>query len=87
MTCHIQYTATDSPHAHIIRKGSEPRKPSTWRAKAWFVLASGEKHTHSTTVQRQTVHSLIPIMGALIDSLIADVGAEVTSAGWEASTH
>lgn len=71
----------------VAVKGGRPRKPSTWKAKAWFVMPSGEKYTHEATVPGQTVESLVPFMGALIDTLIADHGRDVSSCGWQAMTH
>jgi hypothetical protein len=50
-------------------------------------LPNGEKHTHSATARGETVSGLVAYMGALIDSLIADHGNQVSSAGWTATTH
>ena len=86
MTCLVTF-ASIGGNGKVLRKGSEPRKPSTWNARAWFILATGEKHTHSATVPAQTVYGLVPFMGALIDSLIADHGNQVSSAGWTATSH
>lgn len=86
MSCIVTYHHGTGP-AKVTRKGSEPRKPSTWNASAWFVLPNGEKHTHSARIPGQTVQSLVPYMGQLIDSLIADHGNDVASAGWTATTH
>lgn len=87
MSCHISFTCIGNTNAKVVRRGNEPRKPATWNAQAWFVLPSGEKHVHSASVPGQTVLSLVPYMGALIDSLIADHGNQVRSAGWTASSH
>lgn len=87
MSCIVTCTCIDGSTGKVVRRGSEPRRPSAWSVKAWFVLANGEKHTHSTTVRNETVAGLVPIVGALIDSLVADVGNVVTSAGWTATTH
>lgn len=86
MSC-LLHLASVAPGCRVIRKGSEPRRPVTWEAKAWLVLPNGEKHTHSATVPGQTVYSLVPYMGALIDTLIADHGNAVRDAGWSAMTH
>ena len=74
-------------NSQVVRRGTEPRKPVTWNASAWFALESGEKYTHSATVHNQTVLGLVPFMGALIDSLVEDHGNEVVSAGWTATSH
>jgi len=86
VSCIVTF-ASIGGNGKVLRKGSEPRKPATWSASAWFVLESGEKHTHSVVVTQQTVISLASVMGALIDSLIADHGNQVASAGWTATTH
>lgn len=86
MSCIVSFTSIGG-NGKVLRKGSEPRKPATWNASAWFVLESGEKFTHSATVPAQTVTGLVPFMGALIDSLIADHGNQVKSAGWTATSH
>lgn len=83
MSCVITYHLG----GRVTVRGGRPRKPSTWTAKAWFVMPSGEKYTHEATVPGQTVGSLVPFMGALIDSLIADHGRDVASCGWQAMTH
>ena len=85
MSCIVTYISARG--GRVIRKGTEPRNPTTWTAKAWFVLASGEKYIHTAVVAQQTVSSLGPLMGALIDSLIEDHGNQVVSAGWTATTH
>ncbi|WP_338212926.1 hypothetical protein [Halopseudomonas aestusnigri] len=41
---------------------------------------------HSTRV-RETARTLIPVMDALFQNMIATHGNVVTSAGWSASTH
>ncbi len=86
MSCIVSFVSIGG-NGKVLRKGSEPRKPATWNASAWFVLESGEKFTHSATVPAQTVTGLVPFMGALIDSLIADHGNQVKSAGWTATSH
>lgn len=86
MSCIVTYHHGTGP-AKVTRKGSEPRKPSTWNASAWIVLPNGEKHTHSARFTGKTVQTLVPCMGAPIDSLIADLGNDVASAGWTATTH
>ena len=86
MSC-ILTLVTAADEAKVVRKGSAPKRPSTWAVNAWFILPNGEKITHSTRVSNQTVRSVIPFMGALIDSLIADHGNEVSDVGWSASTH
>ena len=87
MSCTVTCISVDGVTRQALARGNPPKKPSTWRAKAWLILPSGVKQTHSSTVRGETVHTLIPIVGALIDSLIADAGNQVTSAGWSASTH
>lgn len=87
MSCMVSCICIGNNNSRVLRRGTEPKKPSTWEASAWFVLPTGEKHTHTAKVPGQTVHSLVPYMGALIDSLIADHGNEVRSAGWTASSH
>jgi hypothetical protein len=87
MACIIICHCTTSITGKVTRRGSEPRGPVTWSASAWFVMPNGEKHTHSAIIPGQTVQSLAPAMGALIDSLIADHGNEVQSAGWTATAH
>lgn len=86
MSCLVSYIVSDVP-TKVVRRGTEPAKPTDWKASAWFVLPSGEKHTHSTVIRGETVHSLVPVMGLLIDTLISDHGDQVTSAGWTAMTH
>ncbi len=80
MPCHLVFYSG----GQVSVKGSRPKKPTRWNASAWFVLPDGTKHTHSATIHGQTATSLAPVMGALIDSLVADVGNTVTSAGWSA---
>ena len=80
MTCHVSYVLP----GRVMVKGTQPKRPARWTASAWFILPDGSKHKHSCTVHGQTAVSLAPIMGALIDSLVADVGDTVTAAGWEA---
>lgn len=87
MSCILQLSDIGRGDAKVICRGSRPKQPATWDAQAWFVLPNGEKHTHSARIPGQTVGSLVPYMGALIDSLIADVGNQVRSAGWTATTH
>lgn len=87
MSCIVTCSSIDGRTRNVMRRGSEPRKPATWDVKAWLILPSGEKHTHSTRVSGHTALSLVPIMGALIDSLIADNGNTVSSAGWTATSH
>lgn len=87
MACIVTCTCIDGVSRNTLAKGTPPTKPTKWRVRAWLVLPSGVKQTHSAVVRGETVHTLIPIVGALIDSLIADCGNVVTSAGWSASTH
>ena len=87
MSCLIQLTIGETGHERPVRRGTEPRGAADWRVAVWFVLPSGEKHTHSATIQRETVSGLIPAVHQLIDSLIADHGNQVSSAGWTATTH
>lgn len=87
MSCIIQCHSINGAERHLIKRGNEPRKPQTWKVSAWLILEGGTKHTHSCTVPGQTVQSLIPVMGALIDSLIDEHGNVVERAGWTASTH
>lgn len=67
--------------------GPSPAGPARWNVSVWFVLANGEKHTHSITVGNTTLLNLAPVVGQVIDGLIAEHGDEVTGAGWTASTH
>lgn len=87
MSCIVTLHAVGNKHCRPLVRGNEPVRPANWSAKAWFVLPNGEKHTHSAEVKGETVRGLIPYMGALIDSLVADHGNEVASCGWTASTH
>jgi hypothetical protein len=87
MSCIVTLYSVGARHSEPVVRGTEPRKPSLWNAKAWFVLPNGEKQTHSATVPGVTVPGLVAYMGALIDSLIADHGNQVASAGWTATTH
>lgn len=87
MSCMISFSCVGDNKAKVVVRGTRPNKPSTWEASTWFVLPSGEKHTYTAKVTGQTVLSLVPYMGALIDSLIADHGNQVRSAGWSASSH
>ena len=82
MSCVVTFTG-----GRVIRRGSEPRHPATWRVAAWFVLSNGEKHTHSATIPGQTVLGLAPAIGQIIDGLIEDHDNQVTGAGWTATTH
>lgn len=85
MSCIVSFTYAEK--ARVIVKGPRPKGQVPWTASAWFVLADGKKHTHSVTVPPVTVVELVPAIGQLIDSLIEDVGNQVTAAGWVASTH
>ena len=82
VSCVVTYSG-----GKVIRRGNEPRQPSNWRIAVWFVLPSGEKHTHSAMIQGETVLGLVPAVGQIIDGLIDDHGNQVTSAGWTATTH
>jgi hypothetical protein len=87
MSCIVTLFSRDNRVSRPVVRGTEPRKPTDWQASAWFVLPNGEKHTHSATARGETVTGLVAYMGALIDSLIADHGNQVASAGWTATTH
>lgn len=87
MSCIVTLYSVDNRTSKPVVRGTEPRKPSKWNARAWFVLPNGEKQTHSATVPGVTVSGLVAYMGALIDSLIADHGNQVASAGWTATSH
>jgi hypothetical protein len=87
VSCIVTLYSVDNRDSKPVVRGTEPKKPSLWNAKAWFVLPTGEKQTHSATVPNETVPGLVAYMGALIDSLIADHGNQVASAGWTATTH
>lgn len=87
MSCIVTLYSIDNRVSRPVVRGTEPRCPSNWSARAWFVLPNGEKHTHSATARGETVTGLVAYMGALIDSLIADHGNQVSSAGWTATTH
>jgi hypothetical protein len=87
VSCIVQCTCVNGTDRDVVRRGTEPRKPTTWQVKAWLILGNGEKHTHLARIPNQTIRTLIPWMGDLIDSLIAEHGNVVTSAGWTASTH
>jgi hypothetical protein len=82
MSCFVTFSG-----GKVIRRGSEPRHPATWRIAVWFVLPNGEKHQHSATIQGETVQGLVPVVGQIIDGLAEEVGNEVTGAGWTATTH
>lgn len=86
MSCIISCICTNDSIGKVTRRGNAGG-PVTWDVKAWFVLPDGTKHTHSARAPGQTVHTLAPVMSAMIDSLIADHGNQVSSAGWTASTH
>jgi hypothetical protein len=87
VSCIVTLYNVGGRHSKPVVRGQEPAKPSRWKVKAWFVLATGEKHTHDTTAPAATIEGLAAYMGGLIDSLIADHGNEVSSAGWTATTH
>lgn len=87
MSCIVSITIADTGREKVVRRGTEPKGPADWRVSAWFILPNGEKHTHSALIQRETVRGLVPAVGQLIDSLVADNGNAVTSAGWTATTH
>lgn len=87
MSCIVICICTNSTTGKVTRRGSAPGGPVTWDVMAWFVLPDGTKHTHSAKVPGQTVLSLAPVVGAMIDSLISDHGNQVASAGWTATTH
>lgn len=87
MSCIVTLHSIDTGASKPIVRGTEPKRPADWQAKAWFILENGEKHTHSATIKGETVIGLVPYMGALIDSLIADHGNQVSKAGWTATTH
>lgn len=87
MSCIVTLYSIDNRVSRPVVRSTEPRRPSDWNASAWFVLPNGEKHTHSATARGETVSGLVAYMGALIDSLIADHGNQVSSAGWTATTH
>lgn len=87
MACIVSLLCTNSSRGKVVRRGNPPTTPVTWKVKAWFVLPDGAKHTHSATVPQQTADSLVPVMLALIDGLVADHGNEIESAGWTATTH
>lgn len=87
MSCIVTLYSIDNRASRPVVRGTEPRRPSDWNATAWFVLPSGEKHTHSATARGETVTGLVAYMSALIDSLIAEHGNQVSSAGWTATTH
>lgn len=84
MTCTVQHTLGPNG-GRTIARGSRPAKPCRWDVSTWFVLPSGEKHTHSLTLHHATLHDLVPAIGERIDDLIAEAGNEVASAGWTAS--
>ena len=87
MSCIVQCVCINGEDRNTVVRGGQPKRSMTWQAKAWLILAGGEKHTHSITVPRQTIQSLIPYMGALIDGLIAEHGNVVEQAGWSAAAH
>ncbi len=84
MSCIVTLHSIDGTDSKAVVRGTEPKRPSDWQAKAWFILENGEKHTHSATVKGETVIGLVPYMGALIDTLIEDHGNQVSACGWEA---
>jgi len=86
MACTVTYILNAAGGGRPIERGSAPKRPTWWRAQAWLVLPSGEKFVHSTRV-RETARTLIPVMDALFQNMIATHGNVVTSAGWSASTH
>lgn len=87
MSCVVTLHAVGGKRCVPLVTGSRPKYPATWDVKAWFILPAGEKITHSARVPGQTVISLVPFMGALIDGLVAEHGNEVTGCGWQAMTH
>lgn len=87
MSCLVTLLVSDTGAQRVVRKGTEPRKPTTWRVSVWFVLPNGEKHTHSARVPHTTVAGLVPAVGQIIDGLVADHGDVVASAGWTAAAH
>jgi len=87
VSCVVTLHAVGGKRAVPLVKGTQPRRPVSWDVRAWFILPSGEKITHSAKVPGQTAVSLVPFVGALIDSLVADHGNEVRSCGWQAMTH
>lgn len=84
MSCLITYTETGSSTPRALVRGPRPSGATTWCISAWFVLPTGEKHTHSATVPDKTVETIVEWLGALIDTLIDEHGNQVTSAGWTA---
>ncbi len=86
MSCTVHYIHTQRP-TQPIRRGTEPRRPVDWKVFCWFTLPSGEKHTYSTIARNQTAETLEPWMGTLVDSLLNDLGNQVTSAGWTCTSH
>lgn len=84
MSCLITYTETGSSTPRALVRGSRPSGATTWCISAWVVLPTGEKHTHSATVPAQTVETIVPWMSALIDTLLAEHGNQVSGAGWTA---
>ncbi len=84
MSCIVTLHSIDGTDSKAIVRGTEPKRPADWAVKAWFIKDSGEKHTHSAVARQETVTGLAAYMGALIDSLIADHGNQVSACGWEA---
>ena len=74
MSCVVTLHAVGDKRAVPLVKGTQPRRQVSWDVRARFVLPSGEKITHSAKVPGQTAASLVPVVGALIYSLIADHG-------------
>lgn len=87
MSCVVTMYSVGGRRGVPLVKGTQPKRPVSWDLRAWFVLSNGVKDAHSSRVPSQTALSLVPFVGALIDSLVADHGNEVTSFGWQAMTH
>lgn len=84
MSCVVSYT--HGPRSKPVVRGPQPRGQVPWSISVWFVL-DHEKHTHSAKVPPVDVLELAPVVGQLVDGLIAEHGDSVSSCGWIATSH
>ena len=81
MTCSVQCLINASG-THTTPKGTRPSKPVRWEVSAWLLLPSGEKTTHTITVQSALMFDLVPAVNERIRALIEECGDQVIGAGW-----
>jgi hypothetical protein len=81
MTCTITHHLSTGK---TIRKGTPSPRPGRWDVSVWFLLPSGEKSTHSVTINGVTLTDLVPAVAERLDEMIAEMGNDVREAGWQA---